>query len=182
MKIYTRTGDRGQTGLFGGPRVAKDEARVEAYGTIDELNAALGMIRAEPLPAGIDGVIERIQNELFDVGAELASPDPAARSTPTIGAAHVAALEADIDRFEAELMPLRQFLLPGGTRPAAGLHVARAVCRRAERRLVTAMRESNPPISPTILAYLNRLGDLLFVVARAANAMSGKADVPWRRG
>ncbi len=180
MRIYTRTGDQGQTALFGGPRVDKDVARVEAYGTVDELNAVLGLVRAETLAAEVDQVLARIQGELFEVGAEIASVDPVARGTRTIGPGHVAALESDIDRFDAALAPLRQFILPGGTRAAALLHLARTVCRRAERRVVTLARQSPGEISLVLVAYLNRLGDLLFVLARQANAAAGVPDVPWR--
>lgn len=181
MKIYTRTGDQGQTALFGGPRVDKDAARVEAYGTVDELNAVLGLVRTESLGREVDEVLARIQGELFEVGAEIASVDPAARGTRSIGPPHVAALESDIDRFDATLPPLREFILPGGTRPAALLHVARTVCRRAERRLVTLVRQSPAEVSMVLVAYLNRLGDLLFVLARQANAAAGQLDVPWHR-
>jgi cob(I)alamin adenosyltransferase len=181
MAIYTRTGDLGQTGLFGGPRVGKDTARLEAYGTVDELNAVLGLVRAAPLPEGIDALLEQIQNELFEVGAELATPDPAAHRTPTIGPGHVQALEAAIDRYDEGLAELKGFILPAGVPAAASLHVARAVCRRAERRLVTLMGHSQEPVSPVLLAYLNRLGDLLFVLARVANARAGCPDVLWKR-
>jgi len=182
MRIYTRTGDQGQTMLFGGPRVDKDVARVEAYGTVDELNAVLGLVRAEPLSADVDQLLARIQGELFEVGAEIASPDPVAQGTRTIGPHHVAALESHIDRFDAGLPPLGEFILPAGTRAAALLHVARTVCRRAERRLVTLVRQNPAEVSRVLLAYLNRLGDLLFVLARQANAAGGQPDVPWRRG
>ena len=122
MKIYTKTGDDGQTGLFGGPRVAKDDPRIEAYGSVDELNAALGLARCESLPAEIDALLARVQNELFDLGAELATPDPQAHNLATLGPPHIAALEQAIDRHEASLPPLKQFILPGGTRGAASLH------------------------------------------------------------
>jgi len=180
-RIYTRTGDLGETGLFHGPRVGKDTARVEAYGTLDELNALLGMIRTEPLPELIDRLILRVQNELFEAGAELATLHPAEQGTRTISRQHVETLEAEIDRFDAELPPLDAFILPGGTRAAAELHLARAVCRRAERRLVRLIRESEERISLDLLAYLNRLGDLLFVLARAVNAAAGQAELHWRR-
>ena len=133
MTIYTRTGDLGETGLFGGPRVGKDVARVEVCGAVDELNTVLGLARSESVPEDIDAVVLRIQNELFDVGAELSSPDPAASGTQTINQGHVGVIEADIDRIEKGLEPLRQFILPGGTRAAAHLHHARAVCRRTPR-------------------------------------------------
>lgn len=181
MKIYTKTGDAGETGLFGGPRVRKDDARIEAYGTVDELNAVLGTVRAAGPPAEIEALLERIQNELFDVGAELATPDPVAKGLNTIGQDQAAALEAAIDKFEAGLSPLRQFILPGGSPAAAALHLARTVCRRAERRLVT-LGSSQQGVSPHLVVYLNRLGDLLFVLARSANAAAGVADVPWTKG
>lgn len=181
MTIYTRTGDSGETGLFGGRRVGKDSLRVETYGTIDELNAVLGLVRAEPLPEHVDRVLERLQHELFQVGAELAAPDPSAGAAPTISPRHVEAVEAEIDRVEAELEPLAQFILPAGTRGAAGLHLARAVCRRAERRLVAAIHDSQEPISPVLVAYLNRLSDLLFVLARRVNAAAGQPDVVWQK-
>jgi cob(I)alamin adenosyltransferase len=166
MKIYTRTGDLGETGLFGGPRVGKDMARIEAFGTVDELNAVLGVVRAETLPDDVDQVLERIQRELFDLGAELASPDPVKQGTRKIDRGNVSALEAQIDRFQESLQPLDKFILPGGNRAAALLHLARTVCRRAERRLVTLVRHSQEEISLPLLAYLNRLSDLLFVFAR----------------
>ena len=181
MKIYTRTGDQGQTGLLGGKRVAKDHLRPETCGTVDELNALLGLVRTETLPDGMDELLGRIQDELFHVGAELASPDPVVSKTRTIGQQQVAALEAAIDRFEEGLPALTQFILPGGARSAASLHLARATCRRAERRLITLARESEEGISPDLGIYLNRLSDLLFVLARAANAASGVSDVVWRK-
>ncbi len=180
MKIYTRTGDLGETGLFGGPRLGKDAARIETYGTVDELNAVLGLVRAEPLATEILELLARIQAELFEVGAELATVDPVAKRTRTIGPPHVKALEAEIDRWEPTLPPLRNFILPAGVRPAALLHLARAVCRRAERRLVRLVRSSQEPISLVLLSYLNRLGDLLFVLARVANQKAGVVDVPWQ--
>jgi cob(I)alamin adenosyltransferase len=181
MKIYTRTGDHGETGLFGGPRVAKDTVRIESYGAVDELNCALGLARAEGLPEPIDRLLERVQNELFEVGAELATLDPAGHGTRTITAEHVGVLEAEIDRHQAGLPALTQFVLPGGTRAAAQLHLARAVGRRAERRLVTLLRHGPEEVSPELLAYLNRLGDLLFVLARAANQASGQTEAVWRQ-
>ena len=182
MKIYTRTGDQGQTGLFGGPRVSKDDLRLETCGTIDELNSVLGLVRAEPLPDSMGPLLQRIQNELFEVGAELATVDPVARRTRTIAPERVTAIEEAIDQYQANLPPLRQFILPGGSAAAACLHFARAVCRRAERRLVTLLRSTEVDrISPLLLAYLNRLGDLLFVLARQANFKAQRADVPWEK-
>jgi len=178
-KIYTRTGDGGETGLFGGGRVSKNDLRVRAYGTIDELNAAIGVARAGAPPAEIEGILERLQHQLFDLGAELATPEGAAaaarvaRTTPD----RVAALERDIDRCQALLPALRQFVLPGGTPVAAALHYARTVARRAEREIVgLAARE---PVNPELLKYVNRLSDLLFVLARVANQGAGRPDVFW---
>lgn len=181
MKIYTKTGDDGGTALFGGPRVGKDDPRIEAYGTVDELNSLLGWARTLGLPADIDGCLMRIQNELFAVGAELATPDPAAHGTAWTGPEQIAALEQAIDRLEAPLAPLREFILPGGTPAAAALHVARSVCRRAERRVVTLSHQGPQVIRGSIVVYLNRLGDLLFVLARAVNHAAGQADVTWRK-
>jgi cob(I)alamin adenosyltransferase len=180
MKIYTKTGDRGETGLFGGPRVRKDSARIEAYGTIDELNAVVGLSRCEPLPADIDQLLARIQSQLFDVGAELATPDPGRHGIDVIGAAQIGELEQAIDRHEVTLPPLKQFILPGGSRGAAALHVARTVCRRAERQVVALANAADETISSDLIVYLNRLSDLLFVLARAVNAVKGQADVPWK--
>jgi cob(I)alamin adenosyltransferase len=181
MKIYTKTGDDGETGLFGGPRVRKDSLRIEAFGTVDELNAVLGLARASGLPAEIDAVIEPIQHELFALGAELATPNPERHGTALVGASAIAALEQAIDRAETSLQPLRQFILPGGAPAAAQLHVARTVCRRAERRLTSLIAATDEPVSPNTLVYLNRLSDLLFVLARQANALAGRPDVPWRK-
>jgi len=181
MTIYTRTGDLGETGLFAGPRVGKDMPRIEVYGTIDELNAVLGLVRTEPVDKAIARILERVQNELFQIGAELATPDPVGQGTRWIEREHVRVVEQDIDRLDATVPPLAGFILPGGTRTAALLHVARTVCRRAERRLVTLIRHSEEPISLPLLAYLNRLGDLLFVLARVANAQAGRPDTPWAK-
>lgn len=181
MKIYTKTGDDGQTGLFAGPRVPKDNARIEAYGAVDELNAWIGLVRAEGPTSQIDAVLVRIQHELFAVGAELATPDPDAHEMRMIGPEHIAALEAAIDRNEAILAPLQQFVLPGGTKAASELHVARCVCRRAERRLITLASAEPDKSFETLVVYLNRLSDLLFVLARVANAVAGWPDVPWQK-
>lgn len=179
MKIYTKTGDMGSTGLFGGPRVSKDDDRIEAYGTVDELNAALGVVRATALPADIDEQLSRIQSELFSIGAELATPDPDAHRMRIIGPAHVAWLEQGIDGHEATLPPLKNFILPAGGEAAARLHLARAICRRAERRVVTLVRRHEASVSEDLLVYLNRLGDLLFVLSRVVNSRGGELEVPW---
>ncbi len=182
MRIYTRTGDSGDTGLFGGQRVRKDDLRVEAYGAVDELNTVLGVAVAEIADADMASLARRIQHELFALGADLATPADAGEThgcatVTRISSEQVTALEAEIDRLESELPPLRQFILPGGARSAAYLHHARAVCRRAERRCV-ALADAKE-INPEALRYLNRLSDLLFVMARAANARAGMEDVPW---
>lgn len=184
MRIYTKSGDAGETGLFGGPRVPKDDARVEAYGTVDELNSQLGAARALLQDAELDALLAGVQNELFDLGADLATPlpagpPPARLAVPRVAPEQTQALEQAIDRLEQELPPLRQFILPAGTPAAAALHVARAVCRRAERRTVALARAEE--INPEAVRYLNRLSDLLFVLARLANARAGAADVLWQR-
>ena len=176
MKIYTKTGDAGETGLFGGPRVRKDHARIEAFGTVDELNSHLGSIRTLAAAREFDDLLRRVQCELFDLGAQLATPDCAAER---ITAAHVEALELHIDRHESALEPLRNFILPTGTPLAAAIHVARTVCRRAERRVVTLAAQPGATIPANAIEYLNRLGDLLFVIARVANRRDGVADDPW---
>lgn len=185
MKIYTKTGDAGQTGLLGGVRVSKDALRVEVYGTVDELNAVLGQTRAVAVPQAIDEVLATIQHRLFTLGAELAiaSGKKAGgdRDQEQVDQHDVETLEAAIDRFEETLEPLREFVLPGGTPAAAQLHVARSVCRRAERRLITLAKQPNETVRDLLIVYLNRLSDLLFVLARAANAAAGHADVAWQR-
>lgn len=181
MKIYTKTGDTGETGLFGGPRVSKDAPRIEAYGSVDELNCVLGTARAQLAAGEVEQLVARLQNDLFAVGAQLATPDPAAHQTAMIGPPQIAALEQTIDHFEEQLPPLKQFVLPGGTPAAASLHLARAVCRRAERRVVTLARVSPEPIAGDVIVYLNRLSDLLFVLARTANRQAGRDDVPWEK-
>lgn len=181
MKIYTKTGDGGTTGLFGGPRVRKDDARIEAYGTVDELNAVLAMVQVEEVAVDISAVVTRVQHELFAVGAQLATPDPAAHHTALITDDRLAELETDIDRFEEKLAPLKQFILPGGTAAATRLHFARTICRRAERRLITLAAQPQEHVDPRLHIYLNRLSDLLFVLARAANQAAGVEDVPWQK-
>lgn len=183
MKIYTKTGDDGLTGLYGGGRVRKDATRIEAYGTVDELNAVLGMIRASGPPLAVELLLERVQSELFDLGAELATPDAAARGMCSITPERTARLEGEIDRFETDLEPLKTFILPGGTPAAAALHLGRTVCRRAERLVVTLASEpAESQISSEIMVYLNRLSDLFFVLARWTNFSASVADVPWQKG
>jgi len=184
MKIYTRTGDRGDTALFGAGRVPKDHARVEAYGTVDELNAVVGVAIARLEAAGdteIGTGLREVQADLFTLGAHLATPEVdgnrAREHLPELPARRVAELEAWIDRAEAELEPLRHFVLPGGSAAAAELHLARTVCRRAERRTVTLAHQG--PVEEEVIVYLNRLSDLLFTLARLANHRAGVADVPW---
>lgn len=179
MKIYTRIGDDGSTGLYGGGRIAKCDVRIEAFGSVDELNAQLGVVRALSLPKGFDEVLSIVQNQMFDLGAELATPDVAGRGTDFLQDAHVARIEEWIDHFEAGLAPLRTFILPGGSPVAAGLHLARCICRRAERRMVALAQGA--VVRETVLKYMNRVGDLLFVMARTANAEIGQSDVPWNK-
>lgn len=178
-RIYTRTGDDGTTALGFGGRVAKDALRVDCYGTVDELNSLIGMARAADLPGALDGDLARIQNELFHLGADLCvhESDKAKHPVPRIEPRHVDALEAAIDQWNQELPPLENFVLPGGTPAASALHLARTVCRRAERLVVQLTRAE--PIGASVLPYLNRLSDLLFVLARSANRLAGHADVLW---
>jgi cob(I)alamin adenosyltransferase len=177
MKIYTRTGDAGLTGLYGGGRVPKNDERIAAYGTVDELNASLGACRATGLPTDVDDLLGRLQHEMFALGAELASPAGAAPGSILLDDADIAYAEAAIDKYEAELQPLKTFVLPGGSAASAALHVARAVCRRGERDLVTLSQSAE--IRSELIAYLNRISDLLFVLARYANHTSGIPDVLW---
>lgn len=180
MKIYTRTGDAGETGLFGGGRVPKNDARVEAYGTLDEANAVLGLARAELAPGDeLDNLLHDLQEGLFALGADLATPlDAPARSRlRLLGDDDVVELERRIDRLDAELEPLTAFILPGGERAAATLHLARAVVRRAERAVVAA--GSTVPLNAVVLRYLNRASDLLFTLARVVNARAGRAEATW---
>lgn len=182
MKIYTRTGDSGTTGLFGGGRVPKDEVRVEAYGSVDELNACLGVARAD-LPEGeVNAWLAEIQADLFRLGAELACvPGKEERlGMALIGADDATRLERYIDVSEVGLEPLRSFVLPGGSRAASSLHQARTVCRRAERRVLSAGRAAN--VRGEVLIYLNRLSDLLFVLARRANHEAGVPETLWKPG
>ena len=172
-KIVTRTGDAGTTGLGDGSRVAKDAPRIAAIGTVDELNSTLGVLLADELPVAVRDCLVQVQHDLFDLGGELSIPGHVA-----VGEAHVVRLEEAVETFNAELEPLREFILPGGTRPAALAHVARTVCRRAERDVVTLA--ASDAVSDPTRRYLNRLSDLLFVVARTLNRVAGRPDVLWR--
>lgn len=178
MRIYTKTGDDGTTGLLGGQRVSKDSPRVEAYGSVDELNAHLGLAIAQmPTHERFRQMLQQAQNDLFVVGAELAVPVGKKPVIAPLSEGHVLTIERYIDEVEEQLQPLRHFILPGGTVAAATLHVARTVCRRAERRVVSLFHVE--PGNPYIVTYLNRLGDLLFVMARAVNAAEGVEDIIW---
>lgn len=177
MKIYTRTGDAGQTSLFGGTRVAKNDPRIEAYGTLDELNSFLGVARSAWTSSPLDAQLHEVQMDLFDIGAHLASPGTS--RFEGVELSRITSLEEGIDAMEGELPPLVNFILPAGSAAAAQLHVARTVCRRAERLVVSLGDESEPTRSA--VAYLNRLSDYLFVAARFANLRAGVADVPWSK-
>ncbi len=198
-RIYTRTGDDGTTGLYGGPRVRKTDRCIEAYGTVDELSSAIGVARAqlhavlrqarddeptsreaEASAAAIEAWLAGVQDKLFDLGAELATPTVSARNAPAVRDADVAALEQAIDESEATLPALDTFIHPGGALPGAMLHLARTICRRAERR-VLALRESGEDVDPAVLRYLNRLSDALFVWARVTNAALGVPERRWRK-
>ncbi len=191
MKIYTRTGDDGTTGLFGAERVSKGHPRIRAYGTVDEANAAIGMARATLADGGFstqdlercDRMLARIQEELFILGGDLSSPAATKYPVPRVEGAHVEQLEREIDDLDRDLAPLKHFVLPGGTRAAAAFHVARTVTRRAERETVDLANDET--VSEHVLHYLNRLSDFLFALARWANARAGVGDVEWipvRRG
>jgi cob(I)alamin adenosyltransferase len=178
VKLYTRTGDAGETSLFDGTRARKDDPRVDAYGEVDELNAWLGLIRASAIDPSLDAELVAIQRDLFALGAQLA--DPADKLAPRVAKAviddeHVVRLEQLIDRLDAEVPPLRRFILAGGTPAGAALHVARTVCRRAERRVVAL----SPPVDPVLVRYVNRLSDLLFVLARVVNHRGGALETEW---
>jgi cob(I)alamin adenosyltransferase len=181
MKIYTKTGDTGETGLFGGGRVPKDDIRVDAYGDVDELNAVLGMARCIEIMPRIDEVLVPVQRDLFAIGALLATPDREKMALhlekARIDEARITELEHAIDDAEQELEPLKAFIIPGGTPKAAALHLARTVCRRAERHVVRLQHEVDLP--PLAVMYLNRLSDLLFTLARLANRRAGAGEVTW---
>jgi cob(I)alamin adenosyltransferase len=173
-RIYTRTGDKGETGLGDGSRVAKDCARIEALGSVDELNSHIGLLLAEPVPVDIRTCLARVQHDLFDLGGELSIPGHV-----MLDEARIAALERELDRYNAPLPALKEFILPGCSAAASQAHVARTVCRRAERSVVRLQREGAPPTAG--LRYLNRLSDLLFVLARTLNRAAGLPDVLWAR-
>ena len=174
-RIYTRTGDAGTTGLASGSRVSKDAPRIEAIGAVDELNSALGVLAAEALPDDVRSCLVDVQHDLFDLGGELSRPGHAILTDD-----YVARLERALDAFNKDLPPLKDFILPGGSRAAALAHVARTVCRRAERRIVTLARKKSAP--PRAVRYVNRLSDLLFVLARVLNRAAGRSDVLWQQG
>jgi cob(I)alamin adenosyltransferase len=181
MKIYTRTGDAGETGLFGGGRVPKDHPRVAAYGDVDELSSAIGVARATAPADAFDGLLDSVQRDLFAIGGHLATPDPEKVAKALVKAAladdRVAEFERAIDAADAELPPLRAFVLPAGAPKAAALHLARTVCRRAERSVVHLAHAE--PVPELFLVYLNRLSDLLFTLARLANHRDGAGDATW---
>lgn len=184
MKIYTRKGDRGETSLLGGGRVSKDHARVAAYGSVDELNSVLGWALTAAEDPGTRERLRLVQHDLFSIGAQLSAP-PAREGrkrpeVPDLPVERVDEMEAWIDEIEGEVPPLRHFILPGGTEGAAVLHVARTVCRRAERTVVPLVREGGA--DEAVVRYLNRLSDLLFSMARLENARAGSPDVAWKKG
>ena len=180
MKIYTKTGDAGETGLFGGARVSKASLRVEAYGEVDELNSAVGWARVAVSGSDLDSLLNQIQNDLFEVGAELGSTEDRKQKSamPLIDEPQVEALERAIDKYEEGPPALTSFVLPGGTESAARFHLARCVCRRAERSLVELGAQEN--LRGELFRYINRLSDLLFVLARHTNHMAGVEDIPWK--
>ena len=180
MKIYTKTGDDGTTGLLGGRRTEKDTARIESFGCVDELNCAVGMANCATNDNELSQILVQIQNHLFELGADLATPEDEKASIPRINEHHIRELEDRIDNFWPSLPPMKHFILPGGCELAARLHLARSLCRRAERHAVTLSRSE--PIKPDVKTYLNRLSDLLFVLARRANQLANVEDVPWNSG
>ena len=179
LKIYTKTGDDGTTGLLGSQRVRKDDLRIEAYGTIDELNAVLGIARSCGVGKIADEFLAKVQNELFAVGSALADPNPEGPFHSVITSRHVQGIEDQIDVLEADLPELKQFILPGGTPASSQIHLARTICRRAERLAVKLSHEPGEHVSSHWLIYLNRLSDALFVLARFVNREFQVSDVPW---
>lgn len=178
FKIYTKTGDEGQTALFGGKRLPKSHLRIECYGTVDELNSFLGLVRDRTEDEHVRAVLFEIQNRLFDLGANLASDPSKNLPSPTVGQTDIQLLENEIDAMEATLPPLKNFILPGGHPTVSHCHVARCVCRRAERLVVALNMEE--PVSPEVLKYLNRLSDYLFVLARKLGQNLGASEVVWK--
>ena len=178
-RIYTRTGDKGETGLVGGGRISKDSLRVRAYGDVDELNSVLGLARAFSRNEEIGSVLEGLQRELFAVGANLASPNGESRDVPKTAKDMVTALERTIDLFQEKLSPLKAFILPGGAETGALLHFARTVARRAERNIVTLSKTEK--VDENLIPYMNRLSDLLYVMARLANFLEGRKEVEWHQ-
>jgi cob(I)alamin adenosyltransferase len=176
-RIYTRTGDKGETGLVGGVRISKDSLRVQAYGNVDELNSVLGVARAFMKDAEINSLLEELQRDLFAAGADLASPTESKRDVPRITKDMIDALEKTIDRFQEQLLPLKAFILPGGTQAGALLHLARSVARRAERSIVALNKTEK--VNEQMIPYMNRLSDLLFVIARVVNHRAGTSEVEW---
>ena len=181
MKIYTKTGDKGTTGLYGGKRVSKDSPRITAYGEIDELNAVIGIIRAETTHQALKESLAEIQNVLFICGAELATPLPDPK-IPVVTSAHSEVLERQIDAISENLQPMKHFILPGGSKTAAYMHLARTVCMRAERSVVRLGTLPGENVSQWVVIYLNRLSDYLFTTARLANQLENIADIPWLGG
>ncbi len=178
MKIYTKKGDRGQTSLFGGQRVSKASCRIDTYGTVDELNSLLGVVRSYDVSPLIDELLHKVQKQLFILGADLATPFEKEKSVPRISQKEVASLETAIDEMQEELPDLKNFILPGGSTPGANLHLARTICRRAERKCVHCKEEAL--FSEHTITYLNRLSDLLFVAARYENYQRGNQEEAWK--
>lgn len=182
MKIYTKGGDKGETGLFGGERVSKDSLRIETYGTVDELNSFIGLAVVEIKDYEVKKLLERIQNTLFILGSDLSAPDNVkdkSHNIPRISKLNYEEIEKEIDKFDSRLGELKNFILPGGSKSAALLHICRTICRRAERRVVALNNAVN--ISPDIIIFLNRLSDLFFVLARYENKISGIEDIEWQK-
>jgi cob(I)alamin adenosyltransferase len=181
MKIYTKGGDNGETGLFGGERVPKDSIRIEAYGTVDELNSFIGLTLNEIKDSEVKKLLSRIQNSLFTLGSDLAAPaneKDKKYNIPRIKKSHYEEIEKEIDKFDSQLEELRNFILPGGCKSSALLHICRTICRRTERRIVTL--QNGVELSPDIIIFLNRLSDLFFVLARYENKISGIEDIKWQ--
>ena len=179
MKIYTKTGDDGSTGLLGPGRVGKDHPRIEAYGSVDELNATIGLARAVKLNSRLDAQLAAVQDDLFALGSALADPDPAGPFHHAVSSSRVHRLESQIDAMESELPPLTQFILPGGSPSSAQIHLARVTCRRAERLVVALSHLHGEDVPEPLIVYLNRLSDYLFVMSRLSNQLEGIADVVW---